>query len=734
MNSHRIPVILQMSAVECGAACLAMILNYFGRKTRLAECRAKCDPGRNGLSAQTIVTAAREFGLRAKGFSLKTPDFGKVPLPCIVHWNGNHFVLLERWSHSQVHILDPARGRRRMSTAEFNGAFSGVALVFEPGPQFEAGSSAQPNLLRSCLQGLLRTPRTISILLQILLASLLLQAVGFGLPLLTKELIDHVIPLRNTGGLNILLAGAFVFALINAAIAYCRSILFIRLEARLDSHLMLGFFRHLLSLPYRFFQQRSSGDLLLRLGSNSSIREALASYTTGAILDGTLVVVFLAALFYISSVFGAALLTIAAVEVALLCATARQVHCLAESDLACQAESHGYLVECLMGISALKASGNEHATLDRWSGLLRRQLDASAQRGRYSAKVDTAVTLIRTFAPLFLLWLGGHLVISGSMSLGTMLATNALAAAFLQPVGSLVSSAQRLQMAGAHLERIADVMQAQPEQDVQAAMPAPQLSGKIEFRNVSFRYDANSPKVIDNVSLSIEPGQKVALVGRTGSGKSTLAKLLLGLYSPTEGEILYDGIPLHTMHLQQVRRQWGTALQEPFLFGASLRDNISFHDRQMPVDEVTRAATIAGIHSEIMEMPMGYETRLDEGGGSLSGGQRQRLTIARAVAKRSRLLLLDEATSHLDVITESLVDRNLDTLACTRAVIAHRLSTVENADLIVVLKNGSIVEQGLHHELLALGGHYSELVLTQFPRSRECNSVWPYRTTNWSAN
>jgi ATP-binding cassette, subfamily B, bacterial len=724
MNRHRIPVILQMDAVECGAACLAMILNHFGRKARLAECRAKCDPGRNGVSAQTIAAAAREFGLRAKAFSLQTPDFSEMPVPCIIHWSGNHFVLLERWSPTQVEIVDPALGRRRLSAVEFDSAFSGVVLVFEPGPKFETCSSHEPTLLRSCLQGILRTPGTRAILTQILGASLLLQAVGFAFPLLTRELIDRLIPLRNISGLNMLLAGALLIALVNAVVSYCRAILLIRLEARLDSHLMLGFFKHLLSLPYRFFQQRSSGDLLMRLGSNSSIREALASYTTTAILDGSLVFIFLAALLRICFAFGIAAMVIAVVEVALLWATARQLHCLAGTDLACQSESQGCLVESLLGISTLKASGNEQSTLDRWGGLLARQLDASAKRGRCFAKVDSALTLIRTFSPLFLLWLGGRLVMSGGMTLGTMLAINALAAAFLQPVGSLVSSAQRLQMAGAHLERIADVMQAQPEQDVRVAKPAPELSGKIEFRNVSFRYDANSPNVIDNVSLSIEPGQKVALVGRTGSGKSTLAKLLLGLYPLSDGEILYDGLPLHDLNLHHVRSQWGVALQEPFLFSSSLRDNISFHDRQMSKNEVTRAATIAEVHCDIMQMPMGYETRVDEGGGSLSGGQRQRLAIARAVAKRSRLLLLDEATSHLDVITESLVDCNLDTLSCTRVVIAHRLSTVQNADLIAVLENGSIVEQGSHHELLALGGHYSDLISTQFVRDHEeCGSV-----------
>ena len=721
MNRRRTPIILQMTSVDCGAACLAMVLNHFGRKTRLAECRSHCDPGRDGVSVLTIVTAARKFGLRTKALSLRVPDFSQMPVPCIVHWKGNHFVLLERWTPTQVQIVDPARGRRRISGLEFGAAFSGVVVISEPDSGFDTRPAPEPALLRSCLQGVLHEPGTKAILLKILGSSLLLQMLAFAVPLLTRNLVDRVIPFRNIGLLNVLLAGAMLIALINALMAYCRAMLLIRLEEHLDSRLMLGFLRHLFSLPYRFFQQRSSGDLLMRLGSNASIREALASSTIAAIVDGGLVVIFLAALLRFSFLFGTVALAVAVVEVSLLCVTARPLYHLAESELDSRAESQGYLLECLRGVSTLKASGNEQSTLDRWGRLLARQLEASANRTRGYAKVESALTLLRSFSPLLLLWLGGRLTMSGEMTLGTMLAMNALAAAFLQPIASLVSSAQRLQMAGAHLERIADVMQAQPEQEVWHALspglgegwrsvPAPGFSGKIEFRNVSFRYDANSPWVIDRISLALEPGQKVALVGKTGSGKSTLAKLLLGLYPPTEGEILYDCLPLHALNLQQVRRQWGVALQEPYLFSSSLRDNISLHDGEMTMDEVMRAAEIAEIHAEIMEMPMGYETRIDEGGGSLSGGQRQRVALARAVASRPSLLLLDEATSHLDAITESMVDRNLDTLSCTRVVIAHRLSTIENADLIVVLENGSIAEQGSHQELLASGGHYSDLV------------------------
>jgi len=296
------------------------------------------------------------------------------------------------------------------------------------------------------------------------------------------------------------------------------------------------------------------------------------------------------------------------------------------------------------------------------------------------------------------------------MTAGTMLALNALGLAFLAPLASLVSSWQKIQLVGAHFERIADVMAAEPEQQIQQVQLPPRLSGQIELKNVSFGYDINARSVLRNINLTIQAGQKVAIIGRTGSGKSTLAKLLLGLYLPTEGEILYDGLPLKTLNYREVRSRFGIVLQESYIFSGSVRDNIAFNNPAITLEQVVTAAKAAALHDDIEQMPMGYETFVSEGGSALSGGQRQRLSIARALANAPAILLLDEATSHLDVVTEQVVDQNLNSLNCTRIVIAHRLCTVRNADIILVIDNGAVVEQGSHQELLKRNGYYSKLV------------------------
>jgi ABC-type bacteriocin/lantibiotic exporter with double-glycine peptidase domain len=710
LRPRRVPVVLQMNPVECGAACLAMILNYYGRQTRLLACREVLGDSRDGVTVSRLATTAQRFGLRTKAYTLQSSDLRFVTLPAIIHWNFNHFVVLESWSEAQAHIVDPAVGRQQLATAEFDASFTGVLLTLEPGSQFmRQRQTAVPSWLLY-LKTLVNTPGTSGILVQIILASLFLQLFGLALPILTKILIDDVLQFQLSQLMPILGIGLLLLLLSQIITSYLRAALLIYLQARLDTKMMLGFFEHVLTLPFQFFQRRASGDLLMRLGSNSSIREMLTNQTISTVLDGSLVIVYWLILLLAAPIYSLIVLGVAFAQVLLLLGTKRRVHRLMEQSLAAQAASQSYLVEALRGIATLKASGAEERTLDHWSNLLFKHLNVSLRRSHLSAIIETAVSALSLFSPLVLLWVGALLVLNGSLSLGTMLALNALAVAFLLPLSALIANSQQLQLIGAHLDRLTDVFESEPEQAIGAVQNAPQLSGKIALKNVCFRYDEQAAYVLQNISLTVEPGQKVAIVGRSGSGKTTLAMLLLGLYTPSEGEILFDERPLASLDYRSLRRQFGVVLQESFLFSGSIRQNIAFNNPQLSLEQIQAAAQKAAVHDDIMQMPMGYETILAEGGSGLSGGQRQRLSLARAVANQPAILLLDEATSHLDVVTEQIVDANLNAISCTRLVIAHRLSTIRNADLILVLQEGILTESGSHDTLLAQQGHYATLV------------------------
>ena len=707
---RRVPEIRQVTAVECGAACIAMILNYYGYATGVTEVLERCGVGRDGLTALEIVKSARLYGLRVRAVSVELEEFRFVTLPAIVHWEFNHFLIVERWSRSRVEVVDPAYGRRTLTPAEFDEGFTGVAIMLEPGVQFEQRAPSKSLTLWSYMRSFLRMR---AIICQILGTSLLLQVLGLGAPFLTEIVIDRVLPQKDLSMLTVLALGMLILVLMQGITTFLRSSLLIYLQTRIDTNMMLNFFEHLLSLPYRFFQLRLSGDLLARMSSNLAIRDLLTNQLLSTLLDGCTVLVYFIILLILSKTIAGVALAIGAVQVALLLLTAPAIRRLTRRDLEAQGKTQGYMNEILAGIATIKAAGAEHRAFNRWENFFFNEMNVSLRLNYLSSVIGNLLTIITILAPLLLLWVGALQVIAGVMSIGTMLALNVLAVQFLVPLGALAASVQELQAARAHFTRIADVISTRSEQDVTEVEVPHRLSGQIELRHVGFQYDQNAPPVLRDITVRIYPGQKVAVVGRTGSGKSTLGKLLVGLITPTTGSILFDGIPLERLNYQEARSQFGVVLQESFIFSGSIKENIALNNPAMSMERVMEAARIAAIADDIEKMPMGYDTLVSEGGSAFSGGQRQCLALARALANHPALLLLDEATSALDVVTEQVVEQNLRRLPCTQIIIAHRLSTVRSADLILVLDHGCIVEQGTHEQLLRKNGFYARLIQMQ---------------------
>ncbi|MCG8458154.1 MAG: peptidase domain-containing ABC transporter [Holophagales bacterium] len=711
-----IPEVQQTAESDCGAACLTMVLAYHGKRMRLDEVRETLGIARDGVDALGLLAGARHFGLRGRG--VKVDDVGDLrymPKGSILHWNFHHFVVFEAMDGNGISAVDPSIGRRSISEEELRRSFTGIALQLEPGEDFEPGKERSRGPARYLREVLGQR----GVLGRVLLISLFLRLLALATPLVTGILVDRVVPRGDVSLLTVVavgLSGVTVFFFLSELI---RAHLMLHLRTVLDTKITLEFLEHLVALPYAFFHQRSTGDLMMRLNSNQTIREILTSSALTGLLDGLLVSSYLLLLYITHAGLATVVLVLGLLRVALYVATRRRHRELMSQGLVTQARSRGYQVEMLSGIETLKAMGAEQQAVERWANLFVDELNISLARGRLDALFEALLRTLETASPFLVLTYGVAEVLTGNITLGTMLAVAALATGFLQPLSSLVQTGVQLQLLRSYLDRIEDVMDTPREQDPTEVVAAPPLSGRITLENVSFRYSPMRPWVVRDVSLEIEPGSFVALVGTSGAGKSTLASILVGLYRPTAGAVLFDGIGLDRIDLRTLRKQMGIVLQQPYLFGDSIRNNISLGQPGLPLHRVVAAAKQAYIHEHIHGMPLGYQTVLADGGLSLSGGQRQRLALARALASRPAVLLLDEATSHLDVVSEQRVQEELERMRITRIVIAHRLSTVVNADQILVLDDGRVVQRGRHGELLAVPGPYRDLVQAQLETAEE---------------
>ncbi len=706
VGKKSVPFVQQLEWTDCGAASLCMVMAYHGRDPKLAEVREAMGIGRDGVSAKSILDTAERYGMQGRGIKVDVSQVKLLRTATILHWEFNHFVVFDKLVKGGVRIVDPATGPRDIPYTEFSKCFTGVAIELTTTDRFTKTKPEKGRLKRYVTE-LLSEKGLFS---RIIMVSLFMRLVGLAMPLITGMIIDKVLPRSDYDLLYVILiaiAGMTVFNLITEVV---RSYLLLHLRIALDTKMTLGFLDHMVSLPFQFFQRRSTGDLMMRVESNGTVRETVTSKSMSAVIDGLFVLIYAVVIFYVSPMLGFITLVMVALEALVFICARPTFHRLLAADLDKQAKAHSYMVQMLGGIETLKCAGAERLGVEKWSNLYTDELNIKMRRARIGAWVDAIRGAITAGGPMLIMTIGATSVMSGSMTPGTMMAMNSLATSLFGPLSQLVHSALELQLVKGHMDRIDDVLQTQLEQDRDAVQQPHRLRGAVNVRNVSFKYGEQAPLVVQDVSLDITPGMSVALVGPSGSGKSTLLNLLAGLYKPVKGDVQYDGKGLHEMDLRAIRQQIGIVPQHPFIFGGTLRENVSLTAPGATLDRISSACKTSCLHDDISEMPMGYDTVVSDGGGSLSGGQRQRVAIARAVIRNPGIMLLDEATSALDNSTEKRVIEHLERQRCTRITVAHRLSTVRNSDLIVVMDKGRIVEQGRHEELLIKGGLYTKLV------------------------
>ncbi|MGR6342490.1 peptidase domain-containing ABC transporter [Priestia megaterium] len=709
---YRIPFIEQMEQSECGLCCLAMILSYYKSEYTLWELRDNWGGGREGINLLIIKKIAESLNLETAAQRVSAKNLDKIQLPAILHWQGNHFVVIEKIHNNNIHIVDPAMGRRVINLEEMNINQEFICLSIQPTTDLKRRKIKK--VWHEYIKFLMKEPRLVSF---IILFSLCVQLLAIVTPMSVQFIVDNVIMKEDnynfTGilpiALILLVALQFIFFLLRA-----RTLVY--LQNRLDWNLMERFFSSLLKLPFHFFQMRSSGDLILRANSNMIVREILSTRTVTMLLDGGLIICFLFYMFYKSPYLSIYVVAIGIIQVALMLIGNRYTSRLSQEEILKQTKASSYLAEVLRGILVVKSVGVESRVHNEWANMFLEQIKASKRRGIFSAYVDSVMQSLRIAAPLIVLLIGAQEVISKNMSIGSMLAFYTLSISFFTPLTSLVTTSNQMVLMGTYFRRILDILEATPEQNDELVVSPPELQGEIELKNVSFKYNQYGPTIVRNVSLKVHPGQFIAIVGTTGSGKSTLASLLLGLYQPTEGQILFDKQDIKYMDKSKFRQQIGVVTQQIHLFNKSIFQNIAFHNENLTSREIIESAKLAEIHEDIMGLRMNYETVLSEEGSNLSGGQRQRLALARALVNKPKILLLDEASSALDTVTEQKIHQNLEKLNCTRIVIAHRLSTVKKADKIIVVDNGEIIETGSHEELLDLGREYRNLYENQLTK------------------
>jgi len=704
---RRYPFFAQQSGSDCGAACLVMVSRYWGKRFSVNRLRDIANVDRNGASLRGLSAAAESIGFSTRPVKASLDQLAKQKLPAIVHWEGKHYIVVYEITRKRVIVCDPAIGQRSLTHREFNADWTGYALLLQPTALLkDAKETTTPfwqffELIKP--HGL--------VVLEVFLASLFIQIFGLITPLFTQLILDRVVVQRSGLTLMAVGLGLLIFSLFRVAMMGLRQYLLDHTANKVDAALIVGFIRHTLRLPLSFFESRYVGDIISRVQENRKIERFLTGEALSILLDLLTVFIYVGLMVWYS--WKMALLALVIVPPFLLLALIATpfLRKISREIFQATAKENSYLIEALSGVSTVKSTAVEQTVRWHWEELLNKEIKTSFDGQVISNRLQIFSNAIEAVVTTSLLWYGAWLVIQNQLTIGQLVAFNMLLGNIITPFQRLTVLWNQFQEVVIAMERINDVLDSEPEEDLlnQARQSLPSIQGHIAFDNVTFRYHPESDlNVLENLSFQVKPGQMVALVGRSGSGKTTISKLVLGLYPPTDGKVLIDGLDLTSLSLGSLRSQVGVVDQDTFLFGGTIRENISLGHPAASLDEIIEAARLAGADEFIKQLPMGYETQIGEGGGTLSGGQRQRIAIARALLGNPKLLVLDEATSHLDAESERIIQKNLTHIlkGRTTLVIAHRLSTVQNADLILVMDRGVLIESGTHHELMAKRGHY----------------------------
>lgn len=705
--TRRYPFFQQQSASDCGAASLVMVGQYWGKRFSVNRLREISNADRNGASLRGLVLAAESIGFTTRPVKTNLESLAKQDLPAIAHWEGKHYVVVYEITSNGVIFGDPAIGQRTLTQADFETGWTGYTLLLQPTALLkdaEEGSVPFWQFIE------LVKPHRI-VLIEIFFASVMIQVFGLITPIFTQLLLDRVVVQRSTLTLNAIGLGLLIFGLFKVAMTGLRQYLLDHVANRVDISLIVGFISHTLKLPLSYFESRYVGDIISRVQENRKIQQFLTGETLSILLDLLTMFVYAGLMFWYSWKLALLVLVIVPPFILLALVATPFLRRISREIFAASNEQTKYLIQSLTGIRTVKALAVEQTVRWHWEELFGKSVKKAFSGQIIGNTLSICSSTINTLVTTALLWFGVWQVIHDELTIGQLVAFNMLMGNVISPFQRLTFVWNELQEIIIAIERINDVIDAEPEEDLQNQLrqSLPAIEGHIRFDGVSFRYHEDSDRnILENISFEVQPGQTVALVGRSGSGKTTLSLLCLGFYLPTEGQIYVDGYDLASVSLSSLRQQIGVVDQDTFLFGGTIRENISIAYPEAELEEVIEAAIQAGAHEFIKDLPMGYETQIGEGGGMLSGGQKQRMAIARALLGNPRLLIFDEATSHLDTQSERIIQSNLDSITSERTtiVIAHRLSTIRNADLILVLNKGILVESGNHEELMTRRGQY----------------------------